>query len=290
LILAIPDFLKLQHKIKWHDCCMKLRECGMGFWLFGKHKQQKKTGNSLNMINKALVSASLFAGLLTAGAAQAVVVVGLTQSQTLNFAPNAAGLSQSLNVNQFNQGVLGTGTRYLLTGVQIKYSLVTVAPLSTVTITSNSGNRRLLIDTVSATNTLSSSTFTSFNRTISGVSDVADFETGIAPGGANGLVRTVGISYTPASAFAPPTIVNVAPFIGSGTFAVTSAISNLANNITTTVGGAGNATFTAGTYKGTFEIIYTFNDLLPEPGTWATFILGFGAVGAAMRRRRRALA
>ena len=242
------------------------------------------------MINKILVAASLAAGTLSAGAAEAVVVIGLTRSQTLNFAPSAAGLSQSLNVNKFNQGVLGAGTRYLLTGVLIKYSLVTVVPLSTITITSNSGNRRLLIDTVSATNTLSSTTFTSFNRAISGVSGIADFQTGVANGAAKGLVRTVGVTYTPTSAFAPPTIVNVAPFVGSGTFAVTSAISNLTNSITTTTGGAGNASFTAGTYKGTFEVIYTFNDLLPEPGTWATFILGFGAVGVAMRRRRRAFA
>jgi hypothetical protein len=28
---------------------------------------------------------------------------------------------------------------------------------------------------------------------------------------------------------------------------------------------------------------------IPEPGTWALMILGFGAVGAAMRRRRQAI-
>jgi hypothetical protein len=185
---------------------------------------------------------------------------------------------------------LGAGVRFLLTGVQIQYSLVTVAPLSTVTITSNSGNRRLLIDTVSATNTLSSTAFTSFNRAITGVSQIADFQTGIGPGAANGLVRTVGITYTPATAFAPPTISNVTPFVGGGVIGVTSSITNLVNNITTTAGGAGNATFNAGEYKGTFQIIYTFNDLLPEPGTWATMIIGFGAIGVAMRRRRTALA
>jgi hypothetical protein len=34
------------------------------------------------------------------------------------------------------------------------------------------------------------------------------------------------------------------------------------------------------------SVVYYYIDLLPDPGTWATMIIGFGMVGASMRRRR----
>ena len=41
----------------------------------------------------------------------------------------------------------------------------------------------------------------------------------------------------------------------------------------------------AGSIAGTLTIT---NNAVPEPGTWGMMLLGFGAAGAAMRRRRRA--
>ncbi len=242
------------------------------------------------MINKFLLTAAFTVCFMAAQAANAVVVVGLTSTQTLNFAPTATGASQTLTFNRFNQGTLGAGTRFLLTGVRITYTPAAAGTLSTVTVISNSGNKRTLIDTVTATTTLSSSAFTTFGGNIRGVSDVLDFNTSILSGNAQNVVRTANISYSAVSPITAPTITNVAPYVGTGSISVTKAITNIVNTITTPSGGAGNASFQSGDYKGTFQIIYTYNDLLPEPGSWATMILGFGAIGVAMRRRRTALA
>jgi len=38
--------------------------------------------------------------------------------------------------------------------------------------------------------------------------------------------------------------------------------------------------------NGAYNVTYSF--AVPEPATWALMILGFGAVGFAMRRRRQA--
>jgi hypothetical protein len=40
-----------------------------------------------------------------------------------------------------------------------------------------------------------------------------------------------------------------------------------------------------GSYGG--QISFTPNSAVPEPGTWAMMLLGFGGMGMAMRRRRR---
>lgn len=56
----------------------------------------------------------------------------------------------------------------------------------------------------------------------------------------------------------------------------------LANNVIRVTGTAGsNAAFT-----GTISLAPTVA-AVPEPGTWALMLLGFGAVGYSMRRRRR---
>ncbi|THD51433.1 MAG: PEP-CTERM sorting domain-containing protein [Phenylobacterium sp.] len=53
---------------------------------------------------------------------------------------------------------------------------------------------------------------------------------------------------------------------------------------------AGQPTQFTGTYRiGDFNGSGTFDIAVPEPASWALMILGFGGVGAALRRRHRAL-
>lgn len=233
--------------------------------------------------------AAMALAMVSATAAQAVALTS-PLVQVVHFTTGAANTSQILAFNKFDAGVLGAGTRYTLTGVTLSYTPVAVAPLSQITITSNSGNRRLLIANVTATSTVSSGSLFSFGNTISGTSQVADFQTGVAPGGANGLSRTVGIAYNPLTSIGSAIVSNLTPYIGTGTIAVTNGITNFASNVTTTVGGAGNATFTSGQVDGDFTVTYAFIDNLPEPGTWVTMIMGFGLIGTAMRKRQASVA
>ena len=60
---------------------------------------------------------------------------------------------------------------------------------------------------------------------------------------------------------------------------------NTAYNATlsgSSVGAFGSATITGGT-----GILRGISPAVPEPGTWALMLLGFGAVGVSMRRRRQ---
>ncbi len=231
-------------------------------------------------MKKFLIVAALAGAMLQASAAQAV----LTLTQTLSFStvaldPATTG-SETLSFNQFDT----LSGRYQLTGVTVSYAPLTTA-LSDVIITSNSGNRRTYAATIGGTNTLSSSAFTSITGTFTGTSAAADFITGLGGGEANGLSRTVAIGYTATSGFTSPTITDYSAYLGTGTIAVTNTLSNITRAITTT-GGQGNATVTSAEVGGTFSVVYSYIDLLPDPGTWMTMILGFGFVGAAMRRRR----
>ena len=58
---------------------------------------------------------------------------------------------------------------------------------------------------------------------------------------------------------------------------------NLLGNTNYTVRIAGTSPIAAGEFHGGITIM---NGAVPEPGTWAMMLLGFGAVGLSMRRRR----
>ena len=72
---------------------------------------------------------------------------------------------------------------------------------------------------------------------------------------------------------------DISGFSGAGFFSVNNNFYgiNLATGGATLIGGLGTQGITGITVAAS----------VPEPGTWAMMLLGFGAIGAAMRRRRR---
>ncbi|WP_416909080.1 MAG: PEPxxWA-CTERM sorting domain-containing protein [Polymorphobacter sp.] len=72
-------------------------------------------------------------------------------------------------------------------------------------------------------------------------------------------------------------------FIGAGTIEVVNSLQRVATTDTSGLSGEGFAT---GSIGGTLNINYFYLDPIPEPGSWAMLIAGFGLIGAAQRRRR----
>ncbi len=239
-----------------------------------------------NVLRLSAITAAMFMGT----AAQAVVV--LTSTQTLHFTPAIGNTSQTLSFNRFDPGVLGAGTRYTLTGVMLSYLPDATAPLSTVTITSNSGNRRIVAATVTAQSTITFTTAPgtsfSFGSNLTGISAAADFSTGVSPGQANGLTRTVSIAYNPVSSFGSTAVgaPAVASFVGTGLVSVNNTLTNYAASTSIVgTGGNGNGVVSGGQVGGDVMVTYTYVDELPEPGSWVSMLAGFALVGTAMRRR-----
>ncbi|WP_416909079.1 MAG: PEPxxWA-CTERM sorting domain-containing protein [Polymorphobacter sp.] len=89
---------------------------------------------------------------------------------------------------------------------------------------------------------------------------------------------------TPATVVLNPT--DISAFVGSGTSSVSF---NLASVTRTTTNSSGGNPFNghSGSAGGTLQIQYFLFEPIPEPGTWAMLIAGFGLIGAAQRRRRR---
>lgn len=78
-----------------------------------------------------------------------------------------------------------------------------------------------------------------------------------------------------------------APYIGTGTASLTSNLSIINALLNITSGGTGNLDVNVnGRIDGEVKVEYFYNDPIPEPGSWAMMIIGFGLTGAAARRRR----
>ena len=72
------------------------------------------------------------------------------------------------------------------------------------------------------------------------------------------------------------------PFAGAGTNIMTLA-QTLIGTWTYRLSFTGNNPQNSGVMNGNVTIMMA----IPEPGTWALMLLGFGAMGLAMRRNRR---
>lgn len=71
---------------------------------------------------------------------------------------------------------------------------------------------------------------------------------------------------------------DISPVVRSGTAFNTNYNATLSGS---SVGAFGSATITGGT-----GILRGVSPAVPEPGTWALMLLGFGAIGVSMRRRQ----
>jgi PEP-CTERM motif len=98
---------------------------------------------------------------------------------------------------------------------------------------------------------------------------------------ANGQLITVGGNNDPFSPFLPANSVadteryNLIPQIANGSTSITFNTANTSND--------DNIFLLAGIFSGRA----TVTTAIPEPGTWAMMLAGFGIVGGAMRRRQR---
>ena len=216
-----------------------------------------------------ITGAALAAALCMSSAAHAVTFITQTLNFNLGFSsatnPGGGG-SQTLSYNLFN------GSPDKLLGVTI---LWTPSFSGSITGNVNSGNRPTITGRLGSTLTLSSPT-SAFTTISNPIATNTITRTGVASG---------AFTLTPLTTTLAPTSIigDTADFLGSGTASVTMTLANITRT-TTTSGGSVNFASHSGNAGGTYTIIY---EVLPDPGTWATMILGFGMVGTAMRRRRK---
>lgn len=212
-------------------------------------------------------------------AAPAHAVLQLSQTLTFSSSFNAetgalninmpfTGGSQTLALNQFDT----RGGRFTLQSVAITWAPTVDAAL---TFISGSGNTRNSNSTFTVASQLTSATAgtpfplpAEFTRT----------QNVVLAG--QGATASILLASTDSNSF---TAASVAPYIGSGTVSFTNSLLRVANSS----GLTGNSTARAeGNIGGTLEFTYFFVDDIPEPGTWAMLIAGFGLTGASMRRCR----
>lgn len=238
-------------------------------------------------MKKLLSALVLTTGLMTGTAAHALYQ--FTSTQTVLFAQNNnytathnytgnqstqfTSTPETLSFLQFDT----IGGRRTLTDV-----IITWTPTNNAVYTFNngSGNARNLSLAFNITSTLSSSAFTSIPTTFTNNAISV-----IIPQQSQGALTNVAINNTGTPTLLDPVDLN--PFIGTGSIAVTNTFTNLTSLLTSNQGGFGNLSGTSGgKMGGTLTVQYTFLDPIPEPATWGMLILGFGMVGTAMRRRR----
>jgi hypothetical protein len=241
------------------------------------------------------------AGILLAAAvapapAGAVVAMNYQKvfTQTVNFSQSfnttqqytgntgvtfAAGPAPIISFSRFNP-VGSQGQALTLTSISI---LLTRSIDATITLDNGSGNARTGNLTFTMDSNFSSNPLFGFTNQLG--STVIPFN---IAGGTQGPISTGTLGGTAINNFSPS---NFAAYIGTGDILLTHSLSNFISAATFTGGGSGSLRGTSsGTVSGEFQIIYTYLDPLPEPGTWAMLLTGFFGVGAAARRQRRASA
>ena len=236
-------------------------------------------------MNKPLLSLAIATGLLGSTAANALysfdstqtIVFGTAFDATHNYTGNQStqftSTPQTLSFAQFDT----LDGRRTLTDVIITW---TPTLTSTYTFNNGSGNARDLSLSFNTTASLISSPY--FNIPTSFTNDAIDV---IIPQQSQGALTPVAINNTGSLTTIDPADIN--PFIGTGTISVTNTFTNLTSLLISNRGGFGNLSGTSsGQMGGTLKVQYFWLDPIPEPATWGMLILGFGMVGASMRRRR----
>lgn len=224
-------------------------------------------------MKRFVLGAAMAVAMVSASAAQAVVYIK-TQVQNLTFASAAPGTNtqQLLRFNPVNGRVL--------TAVSIRFFADPAALANTVKIDNGSGNTRNVTANYSMTNALTSSAFNLSTAFTS--NSITYLLVKSSP------ITTYDLSFSGGQATLNPA--NVTPFVGSGSIAILDTFSAVVQSSAVYQGGKGNTTITGSTGTSRLEVIYTYTDPAPEPGTWVTMVLGFGLIGAAMRKRQASIA
>jgi len=193
----------------------------------------------------------------------------LSQTVTINSA--AAPTSSTVNFNQFD-ATWGT-----LQSVSLEFASSLVA---TGTATNNSNAAHSYTLTKAASASLSGNGF-SFNETLA---------SGTVNLGTIAKKTTITLAQITGSGWDSATLLSgFTPFIGTGQVGFAYASTNgfaLSNpsvlNLLASVGGSATLTYN-------YELPPPPTNGVPEPTSWAMMLIGFGAMGAAMRRRRTSL-
>ena len=236
---------------------------------------------------------ALAAGLAVATPAAAVVSMTYAKSttQTINFSQSfttsqqytgnasatlVAGAAPVINFLQFNP-IGSKGQTLTLTSVEIRLTRTITANINLVNGSGNarSGNLSFRMDS-----TFSSNPLFSFTNNLG--SGAVPFSLAAR---SQGNVFFNDTATTEIYTISPT---NFSPYVGTGSLSLVHQLSNFVSTAVFTGGGQGSLSGTAtGTVNGEFEIIYNYLDPVPEPGSWAMLIAGFGMVGAMARRQRR---
>ncbi|MFZ4687956.1 MAG: PEPxxWA-CTERM sorting domain-containing protein [Polymorphobacter sp.] len=224
------------------------------------------------MMRSLICTGAAVAALSIAAPAQATSVIR-TQVQTLNFVSAEPGSSRQ-SLQQFQQ----TGGR-VLQSVAIQFAAMKNPFSNMVMVGSRSGDTRMLQSDFLLRSVVNSSAFyLNTNFTSTAVQYLLD---------GDGTQAMVNLDFVGSSTMNPT---NIRPFIGTGSIAILNTFSSLAVLKTTRVGGGsiGSSRFGDRLGSAQMQVVYTFSDPLPEPGTWAMLVVGFGLIGTVMRKRQAA--